>query len=530
MHKKVQSLVVAGIISAGAIGSTGQIFADNSIQTTKDIAIERANQNLDCTGGQGSYSDPYLIDVYNKDGLNDILAWLKDTSVNKSYYRYGEPTDMFGMTEYALHVFSTNMTTTYINIRVSTSDTDLLNLLNGIDKLSEDIFYQGGSGTTSNPHNLIVGTVKGLNSLLDSLKDSKYIGYYRSEKPVHEDARNTTYEICAVLTDGTEVHMFVEVENTKSDVINAIKDIDTVKSVLPSQPSAPQQPTTPPSNGNGSVDNSGTNTPITPNIEVGAGGTGSKLNPYALKVNTKEGLNKVLTWLGSNMSYDREEDTIVDTDANITTYKINVFYHDKTVGYVDIKVDSDNKELIDMLDKINIVLPPAEEAPEFKHEVVVLEKGDGNKDNPFELSVKDVAINEVKGFLTELKELNPKVEDVVKGEDYTLFKIKLDKKSRNTDNSVYVTIKVDNSQTEILAAFNDFAKETNVSTDEDKFEPVLDGTANDNMTVDPEVENNTSTNNSSNDNPKTGDTSIAGYATLGLASMLGIFKNRRKRK
>ena len=85
---------------------------------------------------------------------------------------------------------------------------------------------------------------------------------------------------------------------------------------------------------------------------------------HVLKVNTKQGLDKVIEWLDSNMSYDREEHVIVDRDTNTTTYKINVFHHDKTVSYVDIKVSSDNSELIEILDRIDVALPPVEESPE----------------------------------------------------------------------------------------------------------------------------------------------------------------------
>ena len=111
---------------------------------------------------------------------------------------------------------------------------------------------------------------------------------------------------------------------------------------------------------------------------------------------------------------------------------------------------------------------------------------------------------------------------------------------------------------------NELGKELHTSTETDKFEEVLDGTANDDMMVAPEIEtpsvdsgvtpdkddttNNSSinngmtdntvtngstsnnTSNSTTDNPTTGDVGIVGYVGLGLASVLGLFNNRRKRK
>ena len=380
-------------------------------------------------------------------------------------------------------------------------------------------------------------------------------------------------------------------------------------------------------------------TPSIKDIEV-EGEANDTNKAHVLKVNTKQGLEKVLEWLNSNMSYDREENIIVDVDTNTTTYKINVFHHDKTVSYVDIKVSSDDKILIDILNKIDIVLPPTEDeeetqpptggdtgenpdngnvqqqpsgdnatggqeqqpstppsvpmpvppttpepptgdngstdndgntsgdnvekpnqpevkpeikpeapeqgSPEFKHEVVELVGGKGQIDNEYELVVKEVEKEVFNNFLQELKEVNTKVISVRKEGNYTLYKVKFDRVSRNTDNSVYAIIKVENGKTELVSAFNEFAVETNStivlpgqgsSDDTDiNVKPETDtntgteGVVDNNTNNNTNSESNTSTNNSSTDNPKTGDTSIAGYATLGLASILGIFKNRRKRK
>jgi hypothetical protein len=415
---------------------------------------------------------------------------------------------------------------------------------------------------------------------------------------------------------------------------------------------------------------------------------------HVLKVNTKQGLDRVLEWLGTNMSYDREVDAVVDEDTNTTTYKLNVFHHDMTVSYVNIKVSSDDKELIDILDAIKTVLPPIEgempeddnldsdmevnpdndqvventpvilpddvpvdttdtpatlpddvpvegvkpednidtdmgvdtdkipskpnydvednmgvitpskpnyevdddmmidqegadipvtlpddipvedmeieqETPSFTHDVVELVNGNGQENTPYELVVKEVEVEKFNGFLEELKVVNTVVVSVTEEENHTVYKVKFNKVTRSANGYDYAIIKVEKSKTDLVDTFNNFATETNPDIVipnnttppatpekpevdlEDKFEPVLDGTGNDDMMVTPNVEvrpdvnkpnveevlkpnvnneSNTITNNSTNDNPKTGDVGIAAYAGLGLASLLGVLNIKRKRK
>ena len=363
---------------------------------------------------------------------------------------------------------------------------------------------------------------------------------------------------------------------------------------------------------------------------------------HVLKVNTKQGLDKVLEWLDSNMSYDREKDVVIDVDANITTYKITVFHHDMTVSYIDIKVSSDNNELIDMLDKISTVLPPFEgempeddnldndmmvnpdtdqvvddtpvtlpddvpvdttdtpttlpddfevdtnkpvenpdddmmvnpdtdqvvddtpvtlpddvpvedvetpsepsvpEQPEFEHEVVEIVDGNGEADNPIELTIKDVSIDVFNSFLNELKTLNTKVVSVTAQDDFTLYVIKFNRVTKNSEDSMYAVIKVENSRGKMINALNEFAKENNTSI---KDEVVLDGTHMDDIMVNPENNDTTSddkkpnTNNSTTVNntnkkpsklPQTGDAvGIGTYLLLGISSILGGLGLRKRNK
>ena len=98
-------------------------------------------------------------------------------------------------------------------------------------------------------------------------------------------------------------------------------------------------------------------------------------------------------------------------------------------------------------------------------------------------------------------------------------------------NEILVIIKVQKSNTEIINAFNDFSKESDDVTGADKFEPVLDGTINDNIMVEPEKE--ISNNITINNLPNTGSAvGVGGHLLLGISSLLaglGLIKRRNKK-
>ena len=576
----------------------------------KDFEVESGNN------AGGSESNPAIIKINNVDGLKYVLD--KIVTDNKMSVGISNKTEETDILTYKVDVID-GINSYHVNLKVDKTNTAVTSILDDMynqndseDESEKDIVdmeTEGANGSEVKPYEIRVNTVTGLNTLLNHI-EGNYGKYYRTDKIEKINEWDVMYEIRAVLDDKITCFNII-VDDTKKDVINVLDDIKTERPSLPEQPpvepelpeepevkpdeptdkpeddnDAPSDPSIPetpeqpenkpeveqpptvspgdeedkeeeePGNGDDAhkpeekpEEPSVPEAPIVPNppvedddnndSELPDGENGETEQPPT-EEDTPDG--------GEGEGEETPEDTLPPTEDdsnNDSEQPSNPIIPNPPFG------DQENED-------DNVTDKP--ETPEFNHDVIELGKGDGQKDNPFELSIKDVEIKEVKGFLTELKELNPKVESVTKEGNYTLYKIKIDKKSRNATDSVYITIKVDDSQTELLSAFNDFAVETNstivlpeqgtsdntdtnVKPETEKtevnskpeFENKLDtntgteGVVDNNTNNNINSEGNISTNNSSSDNPKTEDVGIVGYATLGLASILGIFKNRRKR-
>ena len=136
---------------------------------------------------------------------------------------------------------------------------------------------------------------------------------------------------------------------------------------------------------------------------------------------------------------------------------------------------------------------------------------------------------------------NPVIIFKAKDGDYTVYKLKLDKiiKMRNTDDKIYVTVKVRSSQDELVNIFDNFVKETgstvvNPETQEPQ-EPNTntESKPNNNEALKDETvknETNSLTNDLAINNINTGDAStIGGYLLLGATSLLGALGLTKKR-
>ncbi|MBP3914951.1 MAG: hypothetical protein J6D41_03040, partial [Clostridium sp.] len=515
----------------------------------KDFEVESGNN------AGGSESNPAIIKINNVDGLKYVLD--KIVTDNKMSVGISNKTEETDILTYKVDVID-GINSYHVNLKVDKTNTAVTSILDDMynqndseDESEKDIVdmeTEGANGSEVKPYEIRVNTVTGLNTLLNHI-EGNYGKYYRTDKIEKINEWDVMYEIRAVLDDKITCFNII-VDDTKKDVINVLDDIKTERPSLPEQPPVepelPEQPENKPE-----VEQPPTVSPgdeeDKEEEEPGNGDDAHKPEEKPEEPSVPEA-----PIVPNPPVEDEEEETPEDTlppteddSNNDSEQPSNPIIPNPPFG------DQENED-------DNVTDKP--ETPEFNHDVIELGKGDGQKDNPFELSIKDVEIKEVKGFLTELKELNPKVESVTKEGNYTLYKIKIDKKSRNATDSVYITIKVDDSQTELLSAFNDFAVETNstivlpeqgtsdntdtnVKPETEKtevnskpeFENKLDtntgteGVVDNNTNNNINSEGNISTNNSSSDNPKTEDVGIVGYATLGLASILGIFKNRRKR-
>ena len=120
----------------------------------------------------------------------------------------------------------------------------------------------------------------------------------------------------------------------------------------------------------------------------------------------------------------------------------------------------------------NPIIPPSV-SDKLDSNIVEIVTGNGEQDTPLELEIKEVNSTDLKNFLNNLKELNPLVESISKGEEYTVYKIKLENnkttflaklfKISNSNDSIYLDIKVKNIHPELVIVLNEFAKETNPS-------------------------------------------------------------------
>ena len=587
--KKIQALILTGIISVGALAPAEQAAAneleligtevsqtiqfkntsakkDNKLNklvsnasSLERLAVGAGNENIERLEGTGSSANPIHLKAKTLKGLNDIKAWLDNESINISYYRLSEFEEVDGNRTYKLHVFGLDKLVVYLNITVDASNTELTNVLDSIKELIKVVDTQEGDGTKNSPRKLEVNTEGGLTELINWAYEEGY-DFYRTGKTKLVD-NNIIYEVYIVPENGETTtytnsgiyYMNLVVHNTNTEVIDYLEEITILAPetpVDPDQPEEEQPPVVAPETPDEDFDD---NTDIGQDIVVES--EADNINKaHVLKVNTKQGLDKILEWLDSNMSYDREENVVIDADANTTTYRINVFHHDMTVSYIDIKVSSDNNELIYLLEQVQVVLPPVEEEPEtpeqpedgdnsdkeekpgFEHEVVKIVNGNGQQDNPYELTIKDVSIDVFNSFLNDLSALNSQVVSVETKDDFTLYTIKCNRVTRSDENVVYATIKVENSRTGIINALNEFVKENTdkpvVLPDESvKDEVVLDGTHMDDMTVEPEANNTTSnTSKPATKLPQTGSTAGVGHLLLGISSLLGGLGLRKRNK
>ena len=213
----------------------------------------------------------------------------------------------------------------------------------------------------------------------------------------------------------------------------------------------------------------------------------------------------------------------------------------------------------------NPVIPPSI-SDKLDSNVVEIVTGNGEKDTPLELEIKEVDVKDLNNFLNSLKDLNPVVESISKDDKYTVYKIKLENnpssllaklfKSSKSNDNIYLDIKVKNTYTELVSTLNEFAKETNQSivipedkptqtpeVDDDNISEETDKDNNlDNSDTTGSNSNGNSENSNTNEseettddsntieNPKSGDSTILGYIGLGAIASGALFVNIRKKK
>ncbi len=229
----------------------------------------------------------------------------------------------------------------------------------------------------------------------------------------------------------------------------------------------------------------------------------------------------------------------------------------------------------------NPVIPPSI-SDKLDSDIVEIIEGNGEKDNPLNLEIKEVNVKDLNNFLSSLEELKPFVESISRDGEYTVYKIKLEDnkvslftklfrlfKINDSDENIYLEVKVKNTYTDLIDVLNEFSKETNSSIvipqDQDNPDSEDSDQGNQDLEEDnqgkpdseEDLDNNDSTNkpdsdNDSNDSdsdstgntdeskpdeddkgnsPATGDTGILSYLGLGaIASGVLVVSLRKKNK
>ena len=214
----------------------------------------------------------------------------------------------------------------------------------------------------------------------------------------------------------------------------------------------------------------------------------------------------------------------------------------------------------------NPSIPPSI-SDKLDSDIVEIIAGNGEKDNPLNLEIKKVNVKDLNNFLNSLEELKPFVESISRDGEYTIYKIKLENnkpslftklfrlfKITDSDENIYLEVKVKNTYTDLVDALNEFSKETNPSivipqepskpdSEEDDQSKPDSGEDSDNndSTNKPEADNDS--NNSDSDStdeskpdednkgnsPTTGDASILPYLGLGAIASGALFVSLRKK-
>ena len=213
----------------------------------------------------------------------------------------------------------------------------------------------------------------------------------------------------------------------------------------------------------------------------------------------------------------------------------------------------------------NPVIPPSI-SDKLDSDIVEIIAGNGEKDNPLNLEIKEVNVKDLNNFLNSLKELKPFVESISRDGEYTVYKIKLENnkhslftklfrlfKITDSDENIYLEVKVKNTYTDLVDALNEFSKGTNSSIviPQEPSKPDSEDSDNNGSTNKPESDDdssNSGTTDSDNtedskpngtdqkpdednkgNSPTTGDASILPYLGLGAIASSALAVSLRKK-
>ncbi len=285
------------------------------------------------------------------------------------------------------------------------------------------------------------------------------------------------------------------------------------------------------------------------------------------------GANKIVIKKGqsidllSGVKASDEEDGDITKNIVITgTVDIN---KEDTYKLTYTVVDSDGNttqiERLVVVEKGDEVVPPTEELESSLPTVIVeainnnlvnLNSGTGAVDNPFEIEFNNISDDKVDSLLSDLNNLNVKINSLENRNGYTFVNIAIlrdsnSKTFRELKEEIHIVLKVKDEYENIANKLREFAKNNIEDTNDDNLNSDVDNNTdnnnNNNTDNNNNINNNTNNNNTNNnvnndstnsdnnkptvDNPKTGDyVSIGMLSSLASLSLSGIILNTFGRK
>lgn len=249
MYKKIQSLVLAGIISTNTLSSATTVFA-NDMSTQENTNIETLTEKDENTeevlstppvesivneGVTGGRNTPYILKVNTEKGLKQVFDVLNNEDTYTNYYRLKDAVVNGDATTYKLHVFTKSNMVIYVDIKVDNSNTDLVEKLKLIPELISVVEMEKGDGTVKTPHKVKANTVDGVTELLEWL--NVYCSYtrYRSPEIISENGFKI-YELYAPIEDiqttytsnNQYICIRIVVDEANAEVLDYLNDIEVV--------------------------------------------------------------------------------------------------------------------------------------------------------------------------------------------------------------------------------------------------------------------------------------------------------------
>ena len=233
------------------------------------------------------------------------------------------------------------------------------------------------------------------------------------------------------------------------------------------------------------------------------------------------------------------------------TYKLTYTVKDSDGNTTQIErlvVVEKGDEVVPPIEELESSLPPVI-VEAINNNLVNLNSGTGTVDNPFEIEFNNISDDKVDSLLSDINNLNIKINSLENKNGYTFVNITILKDSnsktskvsdsRNLKEEIHIVLKVKDEYSNIADKLREFAKNNIEDSNDDNLNSDVDNNTNKDDTIDDNISNDDVNNDSINsdnhkpieENPKTGDyVSIGMLSSLVSLGLLGITLNNFVKK